>query len=97
MDKKHLLGSSMGLTAPGHGFYRFFNKARRKGRSVIARMLGRLKDLRRVATRHDKNAESFLAALCLAALVCYWIRISLDPRMPDAQRWIAIWAVDAMS
>ena len=50
-----------------------FNKCRYKGRNVIERMFGRIKDFRRVATRYDKNAENFLAALCLAALVCYWI------------------------
>ena len=50
-----------------------FNKARYKGRNVIERMFGRLKDFRRVATRYDKNAENFLSALCLAALICYWI------------------------
>ena len=50
-----------------------FNKTRYKGRNVIDRMFGRLKDFRRVATRYDKNAENFLAALCLAALICYWI------------------------
>ena len=50
-----------------------FNKTRYKGRNVIERMFGRLKDFRRVATRYDKNAENFLAALCLAARICYWI------------------------
>ena len=45
-----------------------FNKVRYKGRNVIERMFGRLKDFRRVATRYDKNAENFLSALCLAAL-----------------------------
>ena len=50
-----------------------FNKTRYKGRNVIERMFGRLKDFRRVATRYDKNAKNFLAALCLAALICYWI------------------------
>ena len=43
-------------------------------------MFGRLKDFRRVATRYDKNANNFLAALCLAALICYWILMSLDPK-----------------
>jgi len=37
------------------------------------RMFGRLKDFRRIATRYDKNANNFMAALCLAALICYWI------------------------
>ena len=50
-----------------------FNRKRYKGRNVIERMFGRLKDFRRVATRYDKNAENYLAGLCLAALICYWI------------------------
>ena len=50
-----------------------FNKTRYKGRNVIERMFGRLKDFRRVATRYDKNAQNFLATLCLAVLICYWI------------------------
>ena len=50
-----------------------FNKVRYKGRNVIERMFGRLKDFRRVATRSDKKAENYPAALCLAAPVCYWI------------------------
>ncbi len=50
-----------------------FNQKRYRGRNVIERMFGRLKDFRRIATRCDKNANNFMAALCLAALVCYWI------------------------
>ena len=50
-----------------------FDKVRYKGRNVIERMFGRLKDFRRVATRYDKNADNFMAGLCLAALICYWI------------------------
>ena len=34
---------------------------------------GRLKDFRRIATRYDKRAENFLAALHIAALISYWI------------------------
>ena len=33
----------------------------------------RLKDFRRIATRYDKLARNFLAAVQLAALVAYWI------------------------
>ena len=50
-----------------------FNRKRYKGRNVIERMFARLKDWRRVATRYDKKANNFLAALCLAAIICYWI------------------------
>jgi len=34
-------------------------------------MFCRLKDFRRVATRYDRNAVDFLAAVCLAAIVSY--------------------------
>ncbi len=50
-----------------------FDAKRYKNRNVIERMFGRLKDFRRIATRYDKNANNFMAALCLAALICYWI------------------------
>ena len=36
-------------------------------RNAIERMFGRLKDFRRIATRYDKLAVNFQAALCLAA------------------------------
>lgn len=44
-----------------------------KGRNVIERSFCRLKDFRRVATRYDKLARNFLAAVFLAALVAYWL------------------------
>ncbi len=43
-------------------------------RNVIERMFGRLKDFRRIATRYDKLARNFMAGLCLAAAVAYWVR-----------------------
>jgi Transposase DDE domain len=41
-------------------------------RNAIERMFGRLKDFRRIATRYDRLASNFLAAVCLAA-TCYWL------------------------
>jgi hypothetical protein len=32
-----------------------------------------LEDFRRVATRYDRNAPNFLAAVCIAATVSYWL------------------------
>jgi transposase len=32
-----------------------------------------LKDVRRVATRYDRHAVTFLAAVCIAAAVSYWL------------------------
>jgi transposase len=48
-----------------------FSKRAYKGRNVIERCFCRLKDFRRVATRYDKLARNFLAAVHLAAIVVY--------------------------
>ena len=50
-----------------------FDKVRYKDRNAIERMFGRLKDFRRIAMRYDKKAENFMAGLCLAAIICYWV------------------------
>ena len=42
-------------------------------RNAIERMFCRLKDFRRVATRYDRLATNFLAAVCIAATVSYWL------------------------
>jgi len=44
-----------------------------RDRNAIERMFCRLKDFRRVATRYDRNAVNFLAAVCIAATVSYWL------------------------
>jgi transposase len=36
-------------------------------------MFCRLKDFRRIATRDDRNATNFLAAICIAATVSFWL------------------------
>ena len=41
-------------------------------RNAIERMFCRLKEFRRVATRYDCLAKSYLAAVCIAATVSYW-------------------------
>jgi hypothetical protein len=38
-------------------------------------MFGRLKDFRCIATRYDRLAVDFLAAICRAATVGYWLRV----------------------
>ncbi len=52
-------------------------------RNAIERMFGRLKDFRRIATRYDRLASNFLAAVCLAATCATgyesWIYPSDDP------------------
>ncbi len=44
-----------------------------QNRNAIERMFCRLKDFRRVTTRYDRNATNFLAAVCIAAAVSYWL------------------------
>jgi transposase len=41
-------------------------------RNPIERMFGRLKDVRRIATRYDKLARNFLAGIILAATLIWW-------------------------
>ena len=41
-----------------------------RDRNAIERMFGRIKDFRRIATRYDRLAQNFRAALCLVAPVC---------------------------
>jgi transposase len=42
-------------------------------RNLIERMFCRLKDFRRIATRYDKRADTFLSAILLAAALTWWI------------------------
>ena len=50
-----------------------FSPALYRNRNAIERMFGRLKDFRRIATRYDRLADNFLAAVCLVATVSYWL------------------------
>ena len=45
---------------------------RYKLRNFIERTFCRIKDLRGIATRYDKTARNFLAALCLVSAITYW-------------------------
>lgn len=44
-----------------------------KQRNLIERMFCRLKDFRRVATRYDKRADTFLSAVLIAATLIWWL------------------------
>ena len=64
-----------------------FDARRYRARNGIERMFARLKGFRRIAARYDKKAENVMAALCLAALICYWIRMGPDPgKVPKPDR-----------
>lgn len=50
-----------------------FDRAAYRRRNVVERSVNRLKDWRRIATRYDKRADHFLAAITLAATIIYWL------------------------
>lgn len=49
-----------------------YDKIAYRGRNVVERMFCRLKDFRRLATRYDKRADTFLSAVFLVAAVVWW-------------------------
>ena len=50
-----------------------YDKRRYKRRNRIEIMFGRLKDWRRIATRYDRCAKTFLSAVALVATVIFWL------------------------
>jgi transposase len=50
-----------------------FSKRLYKLRWRIEGAFNRLKDFRRIATRYDKLARNYLASVCLAAALVWWI------------------------
>jgi transposase len=42
-------------------------------RHKIDNMFGRLKDWRRIHTRYDRCAHTFMSAICIAATVIFWL------------------------
>ncbi len=50
-----------------------FDRQAYRLRNVIERTFGRLKDWRRIATRYDKLARNFTAAVVIAAIIIYWL------------------------
>jgi len=43
-----------------------------KRRNIIERMFGKLKNWRRIATRYDRLAVNFLAAIALVSIIIAW-------------------------
>ena len=42
-------------------------------RHKIENMFARLKDWRRIHTRYDRCAHTFMSAICIAAVVIFWL------------------------
>jgi transposase len=49
------------------------DKALYRQRHKIENMFGRLKDWRRIHTRYDRCAHTFMSAICIAAAVIFWM------------------------
>jgi transposase len=49
------------------------NRAAYRRRNIIERMLGRLKNWKRIATRYDRLAVNYLAAIALVATITQWL------------------------
>jgi len=50
-----------------------YDKALYRQRHKIENMFGRLKDWRRIHTRYDRCAHTFMSAICIAAAVIFWL------------------------
>ena len=50
-----------------------YDKELYKQRHKIEIMFGRLKDWRRIATRYDRCAHTFFSAICIAAIVIFYL------------------------
>jgi transposase len=51
-----------------------YDKKLYRQRHRIENMFGRLKDWRRVHTRYDRGAHTFMSAICIAAAIIFWLR-----------------------
>ena len=49
-----------------------YDKTLYRQRHKIENVFSRLKDWRRVATRYDRCAHTFMSAICIAATIAYW-------------------------
>lgn len=48
-----------------------FDKAAYRERNLVERLVGRLKQFRRIATRYEKRADHYLGTLTIAALALW--------------------------
>ncbi len=50
-----------------------YDKALYRQRHKVENLFAKLKDWRRIATRYDRCAHTFFSAICIAAVVIFWI------------------------
>jgi transposase len=56
-----------------------YSRRLHRQRNLIERMFARLKDFRRIATRYDKLARTFLSGVNIAAAITWWTQLSPNP------------------
>lgn len=52
----------------------WYSKTLYKQRHKIEIMFGRIKDWRRIAMRYDRCAHTFFSAICIAAIVIFYLK-----------------------
>jgi transposase len=50
-----------------------YDKTLYRQRNKVENMFAKLKDWRRIATRYDRGAHTFLSAICIAAAVAFYL------------------------
>jgi len=50
-----------------------YDKGLYRRRHKVENLFAKLKDWRRIATRHDRCAHTFFSAICIAASVIFWL------------------------
>lgn len=50
-----------------------YDKLLYRQRHKIENMFGKIKDWRRIATRYDRCAHTFFSAICIAAVLAFWL------------------------
>ena len=50
-----------------------YDKATYKKRHLVENLFAKIKDWRRIHTRYDRCAHTFMSAICIAATVIFWL------------------------
>ncbi|CTQ34329.1 Transposase [Jannaschia rubra] len=61
------------------------DKALYRNRRKLENMFGKLKDWRRIHTRYDRCAHTFMSAIAIVAIVIFWIRSTSPEPSTQAQ------------
>ena len=72
--RRHLRGLGVSAVIPrrqGQGRGRRFDRQAYRQRNRVERLINRLKQFRRIATRYEKRAANYLAMLTLAAILLW--------------------------